>query len=175
RAARLEPRIDDRSRRNACLSLARGSGGDTRPTASSWSTGHNKQCQESGTAGGSASGHCLPDQVSADGSTPRVRNMRPLVPPILLFGVLAPAVTPTRVVPCGSQSVATTGSPPPIGRYWMVPFSGSIPCASSTWYVGITREQMDASDMVLLELNPPITTITSGGSRSMSFTASCRS
>ena len=39
------------------------------------------------------------------GSTPRVAKMRATVSPILLLGVLAPAVTPMRTGPAGSQSV----------------------------------------------------------------------
>ena len=37
------------------------------------------------------------------GSMPRVANTRATVSPILLFGVLAPAVRPTRTAPLPSQ------------------------------------------------------------------------
>ena len=46
---------------------------------------------------------------SASSETPRVAKMRATASPILLFGVLAPAVTPTLTVPvAGSQFTAVS-------------------------------------------------------------------
>jgi hypothetical protein len=57
----------------------------------------------------------------------------------------------------------------------MVASSGAIPSGDSTWYVGTFSAQSAAREIVLLELNPPMTTIASICSSSSCFTASCRS
>jgi hypothetical protein len=50
-----------------------------------------------------------------------------------------------------------------------------MPSGDSTWKVGTWSAHNAASEIVLLELKPPMTTIASSGSRSSSVTASCRS
>src|SRR5581483_7282947 len=52
--------------------------------------------------------------------------------PILLFGVLAPAVIPTRTEPPGSHPAVSISSCAPAGRCRMMPVSTSRQLASST-------------------------------------------
>src|ERR1700680_119086 len=99
------------------------------------------------------------------GSIPLVAKIRPTASPILLLGVLAPAVTPTLTGPAlGIQSADAVSSLAPRGRWRIVREAGSISSASSTWKVRTVSEQRAASDIVLLELYPPITTIPRRGS-----------
>src|SRR5581483_11244216 len=64
--------------------------------------------------------------------TPRVANTRATASPILLFGVLAPAVIPTRTEPPGSHPAVSISSCAPAGRCRMMPVSTSRQLASST-------------------------------------------
>src|SRR5947199_191132 len=59
--------------------------------------------------------------------TPRDAAMRSTVSPILLFGVDAPAVTPTVSAPLGNHPVTTCSPLAPTGRKRIAPLSGSMP------------------------------------------------
>jgi hypothetical protein len=83
----------------------------------------------------------------------RVASTRATASPILLFGVLAPAVMPTRIDPDGESHPDVSVSPFRAASQWRtVPRSGSMHVASSTWYVGTLVAQIAASEIVLLEL-----------------------
>src|SRR6266699_1349318 len=96
--------------------------------------------------------------------TPRDAAMRSTVSPILLFGVDAPAVTPTVSGPAESHPGTHRPSVAPTGRNRIVPATGSMQLASAMWEVGALSWQIAARCVGLLELYPPITTMRSSGS-----------
>src|SRR5437899_9581783 len=64
-------------------------------------------------------------KIYRSSDTPRDAAMRSTVSPILLFGVDAPAVTPTVSGPLGNHPVTTCSSLAPTGRKRIAPVSGS--------------------------------------------------
>src|SRR5258706_10274651 len=98
------------------------------------------------------------------GSIPLVAKIRPTASPILLLGVLAPAVTPILTGPVpGIQSADAVSSLPPRGRWRIAPEAGSMVSASSTWEGGGSFKQRSAQGHVVVEVYSPSTNITAEG------------
>src|SRR5258706_2023605 len=99
------------------------------------------------------------------GSIPLVAKIRPTASPILLLGVLAPAVTPILTGPVlGIQSADAVSSLPPRGRWRIAPEAGSISSASSPWEGGAGSGHRDPRDKTVPGLDSALTTITAKGS-----------
>src|SRR2546426_657638 len=93
--------------------------------------------------------------------TPRRAAMLATTSPILLFGVEAPAVSPTVAGPSGSQSLVVISAEAPNGL-WRVDSAPMMHEASWMWWVGTLGDAGAGGWLVLLFLSPPITTSRSG-------------
>src|SRR2546426_12802221 len=93
--------------------------------------------------------------------TPRRAAMLATTSPILLFGVEAPAVSPTVAGPSGSQSLVVISAEAPNGL-WRIDSAPLMHEASSMWEVGTLRDARAVRWLVLLLLYPPITTRRAG-------------
>src|SRR5262249_43127251 len=85
--------------------------------------------------------------VRASTRRPRSASRRRITSPTTLFGVEAPAVSPTRTSPAGSQPVFSLASWVPTDRCRRASPTQSAP---SMWYVGRRAAQMRARAWVLL-------------------------
>src|SRR2546426_10784104 len=87
--------------------------------------------------------------------TPRRAAMLATTSPILLFGVEAPAVSPTVAGPSGSQSLVVISAEAPNGL-WRIDSAPLMPEASSVGEVGPLRDARAVGWVGVLLLDPPV-------------------